>query len=78
MSKTQFSLTDDANYIGDPTGRPLTVTDVRYAGGPGWIVALCGRVFEMPGMSWNTAGARELELSRDDDTFGGHVVKNLD
>jgi len=78
MSKTQFSLTDDAKYIGDPTGKPLTVTDVRYSGGPGWIVALCGRVFEMPGMSWNTAGARELALSRDDDAFGGYVVKNLD
>ncbi len=78
MSKTQFSLTDDSGYTGDPTGRPLTVTDVRYAGGPGWIVALCGSVYEMPGMSWNTAGARELALGRDDDAFGGFVVKNLD
>jgi formate--tetrahydrofolate ligase len=77
MSKTQFSLTDDSKYKGDPTGRPLTVTDVRYAGGPRWVVALCGRVFEMPGMSWTTAGARKLDLARDDDAFGGYVVKNL-
>jgi formyltetrahydrofolate synthetase len=53
------------------------VTDVRYAGGPRWVVALCGRVFEMPGMSWTTAGARKLDLARDDDAFGGYVVKNL-
>ncbi|MBN2080780.1 formate--tetrahydrofolate ligase [bacterium] len=78
MSKTQFSITDDPKHRADPAGRPLTVTDVRYAGGPGWIVALCGNVFEMPGMSWTTAGARELALARDDDAFGGFVVKNLD
>jgi len=78
MSKTQFSITDDPKYRADPTGRPLTVTDVRYTGGPGWIVALCGNVFEMPGMSWTTAGARELALARDDDAFGGFVVGNLD
>ena len=78
MSKTQFSLTDDAKYRGDPAGKPITVTDVRYAGGPGWIVALCGSVFEMPGMTFRTAGARELELQRDDSAFGGFVIKNLD
>lgn len=77
MSKTQFSISDDAKYLADPTGRPLTVTSVRYAGGPGWVVALCGSVFEMPGMSWDTAGARNLSLARDDGSFGGFVVKNL-
>ena len=78
MSKTQFSISDNADHLADPAGRPLTVTDVRYAGGPGWVVALCGKVFEMPGMSWTTAGARELALARDDEAFGGFVVKNLD
>jgi formate--tetrahydrofolate ligase len=77
MSKTQYSITDDAKYRGDPTGRPITVTKVRYAGGPGWVVALCGNVFEMPGMTYATAGARKLELERDDDAFGGFVIKNL-
>ena len=43
----------------------------------GWVVALCGSVFEMPGMTYATAGARKLELERDDDAFGGFVIKNL-
>jgi len=77
MSKTQFSLTDNPKYFGNPVGRPLTVTDVRYAGGPGWVVALCGKVFEMPGMNFATCGARQLEIARDDTAFGGFVVKNL-
>lgn len=77
MSKTQFSITDNPDYRDDPTGKTLTVTDVRYAGGPGWIVALCGKVFEMPGMSFSTAGARRFELARDDDAFGGFIIKNL-
>jgi len=77
MSKTQFSISDNPKHIGDPTGKPLTVTDVRYAGGPGWVVALCGKVFEMPGMNFATCGARQLEIARDDTAFGGFVVKNL-
>ena len=77
MSKTQFSITDDGDYRGDPTGKPLTITKVRYAGGPGWVVAMCGSVFEMPGMSYATAGARKLELERDDESFSGFVIKNL-
>ena len=77
MSKTQFSITDDGEYRGDPTGKPLTITKVRYAGGPGWVVAMCGSVFEMPGMSYATAGARKLELERDDESFSGFVIKNL-
>lgn len=78
MSKTQFSITDDAKYIGDPTGRTLTVTDVRYAGGPGWVVALCGKVFEMPGMDFATCGARRMEIGRDDAAFGGFVLSSMD
>jgi formate--tetrahydrofolate ligase len=77
MSKTQFSISDDAEYIGDPTGRTLTVSDVRYAGGPGWIVALCGKVFEMPGMDFASCGARRMELSRDDAAFGGFVLSSM-
>ncbi len=77
MSKTQFSITDDGEYRGDPSGKPLTITKVRYAGGPGWVVAMCGSVFEMPGMSYATAGARKLELERDDESFSGFVIKNL-
>jgi formate--tetrahydrofolate ligase len=77
MSKTQFSITDDGEYRGNPTGKPLTITKVRYAGGPGWVVALCGTVFEMPGMTYATAGARKLELERDDESFSGFVIKNL-
>jgi len=77
MSKTQFSISDDAKYIGDPTGRTLTVSDVRYAGGPGWVVALCGKVFEMPGMDFASCGARRMELSRDDAAFGGFVLSSM-
>lgn len=77
MSKTQFSISDDATYIGDPTGRTLTVSDVRYAGGPGWVVALCGKVFEMPGMDYATCGARRMELARDDTAFGGFVLSSM-
>ncbi len=77
MSKTQFSISDDATYIGDPTGKTLTVSDVRYAGGPGWVVALCGKVFEMPGMDFAHLRRPRMELSRDDAAFGGFVLSSM-
>jgi formate--tetrahydrofolate ligase len=75
MAKTQFSISDDGDVVSDPTGRPITITEVRYAGGPGWIVALAGKVFEMPGMSYDTAGARKISLVKDDSVFGGHRLR---
>ena len=50
MAKTQYSLSDDQNLLGRPTGFDLTVRDIRLSAGAGFIVALTGTILTMPGL----------------------------
>lgn len=75
MSKTQYSICDKKDVLGDPTGMKVKVTDAFYAGGPGWVVVLCGRVQLMPGMNYRTCAARKIRLVRDDSYFGGYYIE---
>ena len=78
LSKTQFSLSDDAELRGvPPPGRRVRVTDILYRGGAGWVTALLGGVMLMPGMNYETCAARRLALEPQPAVFGGYVVKNL-
>ena len=50
MAKTQYSLSDDPNLLGRPTGFKITVKEVRVSAGAGFIVVLTGDVMIMPGL----------------------------
>ena len=50
MAKTQYSLSDDQNLLGRPTGFELTVRDIRLSAGAGFIVVLTGAIMTMPGL----------------------------
>ncbi len=68
MAKTQFSLTDDATKLGRPRGFRLTVNEIYPAAGAGFIVAQCGDIMTMPGLSKAPAAWR-MSL-RPDGTVG--------
>lgn len=50
MAKTQYSLSDDMNKAGRPTGFSITVREVRVAAGAGFLVAITGEIMTMPGL----------------------------
>lgn len=50
MAKTQYSLTDDMNILGRPTGFKITVRQVSISAGAGFVVALTGEIMKMPGL----------------------------
>jgi formate--tetrahydrofolate ligase len=50
MAKTQYSLSDNPNLLGRPTGFDITVKEVRVSAGAGFIVALTGDIMIMPGL----------------------------
>ncbi|MBO6147894.1 MAG: formate--tetrahydrofolate ligase [Lachnospiraceae bacterium] len=50
MAKTQYSLTDDPNKLGAPTGFDITVRKVKVSAGAGFLVALTGEIMTMPGL----------------------------
>ncbi len=50
MAKTQYSLSDNPNLLGRPSGFDITVKEVRISAGAGFIVALTGDIMIMPGL----------------------------
>ncbi|OPA71587.1 formate--tetrahydrofolate ligase [Campylobacter pinnipediorum subsp. caledonicus] len=51
IAKTQYSFSDDANMLGRPTGFEFRVKDLQIRSGAGFIVAVCGKIMLMPGLS---------------------------
>ena len=50
MAKTQYSLSDDQNKLGRPTGFTINVREAYVSAGAGFVVALTGAVMTMPGL----------------------------
>ena len=51
MAKTHLSLSHDPELLNAPTGFTVPVRAVRAYTGAGWLVALCGDMQTMPGLS---------------------------
>jgi formate--tetrahydrofolate ligase len=64
IAKTQYSLTDDASRLGTPKGFRLTVNEVYGSAGAGFVVAKCGDIMTMPGLSKKPA-AEGMRLAAD-------------
>jgi formate--tetrahydrofolate ligase len=69
MAKTQYSLTDDATRLNVPSGFRITVNEVYGSAGAGFVVAKCGDIMTMPGLSKKPA-AEGMRL-RPDGTIEG-------
>ena len=50
IAKTQYSLSDDPKKLGRPEGFTVTVRDVQYRAGAGFVVAVAGDILLMPGL----------------------------
>lgn len=51
IAKTQYSFSDDPKLLGAPSGFKITVRDIEYRGGAGFLVAIAGSMLLMPGLS---------------------------
>jgi formyltetrahydrofolate synthetase len=69
MAKTHLSLSHDAALTNAPTGFTVTVRDVRAYTGAGWIVALCGDMQTMPGLT-ATPAAFNVDIDAEGRTVG--------
>ena len=58
VAKTQYSFSDDPTRLGAPTGFTVTVKDVGLRAGAGFVVALMGDIWTMPGLPRNPAAER--------------------
>src|SRR5438876_3915240 len=69
MAKTHLSLSHDIALTNAPTGFTVTVRDIRAYTGAGWLVALCGDMQTMPGLS-ATPAAFNVDIDADGRTIG--------
>lgn len=69
IAKTQYSLSDDMNKKGRPTGFKITVRDVILKGGAGFIVAVAGNIMLMPGLALHPS-AEKINISDDGEIMG--------
>ncbi|MCR4942119.1 MAG: formate--tetrahydrofolate ligase [Campylobacter sp.] len=51
IAKTQYSFSDDEKLLGRPKGFKFSVKDLEIRAGAGFIVAICGKIMLMPGLS---------------------------
>ena len=69
IAKTQYSLSDNAELLGRPTGFKISVRDVVLKGGAGFIVAIAGKIMLMPGLGVHPA-AEKIDLTNDGTIIG--------
>ena len=69
MAKTHLSLSHDPALLNAPTGFTVPVRAVRAYTGAGWLVALCGDMQTMPGLS-ATPAAFNVDIDSEGKTVG--------
>ncbi len=69
MAKTQYSLSDNPELVGRPTGFRITVRDIILKGGASFIVAIAGKIMLMPGLGAKPA-AEKIDLLSDGTIVG--------
>ncbi|MCJ7572577.1 MAG: formate--tetrahydrofolate ligase [Candidatus Thermoplasmatota archaeon] len=50
IAKTQYSLSDDSKRLGRPKGFKITVREIKFSAGAGFLVPMTGKITTMPGL----------------------------
>jgi len=50
IAKTQYSLSDDPKALGRPSGFKITVREIKFSAGAGFLVPMTGKITTMPGL----------------------------
>jgi formate--tetrahydrofolate ligase len=69
MAKTPLSLSHDPALRNVPSGYTLPIRRVSAYTGAGWLVAFCGDVLTMPGLSADPAAAH-MDIDENGRTIG--------
>ncbi len=53
IAKTQYSLSDDSKCLGRPQDFKITVREIKFSAGAGFLVPMTGKITTMPGLPKN-------------------------
>ena len=69
IAKTQFSLSDDAKNLQDKGQYKVSIRDVEFKSGAGFVVAFAGKIMTMPGLP-KVPSAEKIDIDDNGNIFG--------
>ena len=69
IAKTQYSLSDDPNKLGRPSGFDVHIREIYISAGAGFIVVITGSIMTMPGLPKKPA-AENIDVNEDGNITG--------
>lgn len=69
LAKTQYSLSDDMNLLGRPSGFTIKIRDLILKAGAGFVVAVAGSIMLMPGLN-KTPNYMKMSIDNDGSIVG--------
>ena len=69
VAKTQYSLSDQPNLLGRPSGFTVKINDLIPAAGAGFLIAISGSIMRMPGLPKRPA-AVNMDIDKDGKIVG--------
>lgn len=69
IAKTQYSLSDNPELLGRPTGFEVNIREVKLSAGAGFVVALAGTIMTMPGLG-KTPAAEKIDILANGEIVG--------
>jgi formate--tetrahydrofolate ligase len=58
IAKTPYSLSDDPSLLGRPTGFKITIREIKFSAGAGFLVPMTGKITTMPGLPASPQSAK--------------------
>lgn len=68
IAKTQYSLSDNAKILGNPSGYKMTLNDIKVLNGAELIVLFFGNIITMPGLNEHPS-AKEIRIEDENIVF---------
>ena len=64
IAKTQYCLSDDPSLLGRPREFKITIREIKFSAGAGFLVPMTGKITTMPGLP-KKPHAENMDLSDD-------------
>ncbi|MDH7507325.1 MAG: formate--tetrahydrofolate ligase [Candidatus Thermoplasmatota archaeon] len=69
IAKTQFSLSDDSKLLGRPEGFKITVREIKFSAGAGFLVPMTGKITTMPGLPAKPI-SENIDIDEEENIYG--------
>ena len=69
IAKTPYSLSDDSELLGRPNGFKITVREIKFSAGAGFLVPMTGKITTMPGLPPNPT-SEKIDIDEKGNIYG--------